>query len=231
MSTLTEAKELTKRFKNREVIKGLSMEVRENEVLALIGENGTGKSTTLSMLLGILQPDSGAVWRWREDYKAHVGVQLQATPFFEGYSAEENLTLFAALYHVKLTKREISERLEQCGLAGASKTPAAKLSLGQQKRLAIAVTTVHRPKLIVLDEPTAGLDPRARHEVRQMIRTLAQEGVTVLFSSHDMEEVARTANRVILMHGGRVAAEGTPEELLSAYGGDNLEEVYMRLTY
>lgn len=231
MSTLIEAKELTKRFKNREVIKGLSMEVRENEVLALIGENGTGKSTTLSMLLGILQPDSGAVCRWREDYKAHVGVQLQATPFFEGYSAEENLTLFAALYHVKLTKREISERLEQCGLAGARKTPAAKLSLGQQKRLAIAVTTVHRPKLIVLDEPTAGLDPRARHEVRQMIRTLAQEGVTVLFSSHDMEEVARTANRVILMHGGRVAAEGTPEKLLSAYGGDNLEEVYMRLTY
>lgn len=230
MSTLIEAKELTKRFKNREVVKGLSMEVRENEVLALIGENGTGKSTTLSMLLGILQPDSGTVRRWCEDYKAHVGVQLQATPFFEGYSAEENLTLFAALYHVKLTKQEIAERLEQCGLADAKKTPAARLSLGQQKRLAIAVTTVHHPKLIVLDEPTAGLDPRARHEVRQMIGNLAQDGVTVLFSSHDMEEVARTANRIILMHGGRIAAEGTPEELLSAHGGENLEEVYMKLT-
>lgn len=230
MSHLIEARGLIKRFHGREVVKGLNMEIRENEVLALIGENGAGKSTTLLMLLGILAPDDGVIERWREDYRAHVGVQLQATPFFEGYSAEENLALFAALYKVRFTKQEIAKKLEQCGLQDARKTPAARLSLGQQKRLAIAVTTVHSPKLVVLDEPCSGLDPRARQEVRAMIRALAQNGVTVIFSSHDMEEVSRTASRIILLHEGGVAAQGSPDELLAAHGAQSLEDVYMKLT-
>ncbi|MEK5238820.1 ABC transporter ATP-binding protein [Paenibacillus sp. FSL L8-0470] len=227
---LIEAKGIHKQFHNREVVKGIDLEIRQGEVLALIGTNGAGKSTTLAMLLGILQPDSGEITRWRDDYRAHIGVQLQSTPFFEGYTAEENLALFAALYHVKLSKAQIRNKLEECNLADAGKTPAARLSGGQQKRLAIAVTAIHNPDLIVLDEPAAGLDPRARQEIRRMIERLAGNKVTVLFSSHDMEEVSRIADRLILMDNGQIVAEGQPEDLLQQYHAEKLEDLYLQLT-
>lgn len=227
---LMEAKGIRKRFHNREVVKGIDLEIRQGEILALIGTNGAGKSTTLAMLLGILPPDAGTITRWRDDYKAHIGVQLQSTPFFEGYTAEENLRLFAALYNVKMDQGQIQQKLEECNLQDAGKTLASRLSGGQQKRLAIAVTTLHHPDLMILDEPAAGLDPRARHEIRTMIVKLARNGVTVLFSSHDMEEVSRIADRIILMHEGQIAAQGEPESLLKQYHAENLESFYLELT-
>lgn len=227
---LMEAKGIHKQFHNREVVKGIDVEIRQSEILALIGTNGAGKSTTMGMLLGILPPDAGAITRWREDYKAHIGVQLQSTPFFEGYTTEENLQLFAALYNLRMGKEQIQKKLEECNLQEARKTLASRLSGGQQKRLAIAVTTLHNPDLIILDEPAAGLDPRARHEVRTMIKRLAQNKVTVLFSSHDMEEVSRIADRIILMHEGLIVAQGEPESLLQQYHTENLESLYLALT-
>lgn len=227
---LMEAKGIHKQFHNREVVKGIDVEIRQGEILALIGTNGAGKSTTMGMLLGILPPDAGAITRWREDYKAHIGVQLQSTPFFEGYTTEENLQLFAALYNLQMGKEQIRKKLEECNLQEARKTLASRLSGGQQKRLAIAVTTLHNPDLIILDEPAAGLDPRARHEVRTMIKRLAQNKVTVLFSSHDMEEVSRIADRIILMHEGLIVAQGEPESLLQQYHTENLESLYLALT-
>lgn len=227
---LMEAKGIHKQFHNREVVKGIDVEIRQGEILALIGTNGAGKSTTIGMLLGILQPDAGTITRWREDYKAHIGVQLQSTPFFEGYTTEENLQLFAALYNLRMGKEQIQKKLEECNLQEARKTLASRLSGGQQKRLAIAVTTLHNPDLIILDEPAAGLDPRARHEVRTMIKRLAQNKVTVLFSSHDMEEVSRIADRIILMDEGLIVAQGEPESLLQQYHTENLESLYLELT-
>lgn len=227
---LMEAKGIHKQFHNREVVKGIDVEIRQSEILALIGTNGAGKSTTMGMLLGILPPDAGAITRWREDYKAHIGVQLQSTPFFEGYTTEENLQLFAALYNLRMGKEQIQKKLEECNLQEARKTLASRLSGGQQKRLAIAVTTLHNPDLIILDEPAAGLVPRGRHEVRTMIKRLAQNKVTVLFSSHDMEEVSRIADRIILMHEGLIVAQGEPESLLQQYHTENLESLYLELT-
>ena len=226
---LIEAKQIHKSFRGRDVIKGIDMQIRRGEVLAIIGPNGAGKSTALSMMLGIIQPDAGEIQRWRTDYKAHIGAQLQSTPFFEGYSAEENLALFAAFYHVKLSKEHIHQKLKDCDLFDARRTPAVRLSGGQQKQLAIAITTVHNPELIVLDEPAAGLDPVARHDIRSMIRRLASRNVTVVFSSHDMEEVSKIADRVILIHQGCIVTEGQPSELLSMYRTDNLEDVYIQI--
>ncbi|WP_330511003.1 ABC transporter ATP-binding protein [Mobilisporobacter senegalensis] len=120
--------------------------------------------------------------------------------------------------------------MEECNLQEARKTLASRLSGGQQKRLAIAVTTLHNPDLIVLDEPAAGLDPRARNEIRDMIKKLAETGVTVLFSSHDMEEVSRIADRIILMHEGKIVAQGQPGNLLQQYHAENLENLYLELT-
>lgn len=226
---LMKAKGIRKQFHNREVVKGIDVEIQQGEILALIGTNGAGKSTALAMILGILPPDTGTITRWREDYKAHIGVQLQSTPFFEGYTAEENLRFFATLYNLKMDKEQIRKKLEECNLQEARRTLASRLSGGQQKRLAIAVTTLHNPDLIVLDEPAAGLDPRARHEIRDMIVKLAKAGVTVLFSSHDMEEVSHIADRIILMHDGQIAAQGQPESLLQQYHAENLESLYLEL--
>lgn len=230
MIDLIQATDLHKHFKGREVVKGVSLTIKKGEIVALIGTNGAGKSTTLAMLLGMLEPDSGSVITWRADFQAHVGVQLQSTPFFEGYTTEENLALFAALYHMKLSKADIRNKLEQCHLLDVRKTPAVSLSGGQQKRLAIAVTTLHNPELIVLDEPAAGLDPRARHEIQVLIQNVAANQCTVIFSSHDMEEVARIADRLILMHEGKIVAEGAPHDLVEQYNAEHLEDLYLQLT-
>lgn len=143
---------------------------------------------------------------------------------------EENLRIFAALYNVRMDKKQIQTKLEECNLHESRKTLASRLSGGQQKKLAIAVTTLHNPDLIILDKPAAGLDPRARHEVRTMIKRLAENNVTVLFSSHDMEEVSRIADRIILMHEGLIVAQGEPENLLQQYYAENLESLYLELT-
>lgn len=227
---LISAKGLVKGFKKRRVIHGIDFEIRKGEVLALVGPNGVGKSTTIAMVLGILQPDEGYIEYWRPDYRGFVGAQLQSTPFFEGFTAEENLKLFAALYQTKLNQQQIREKLESCHLTEAGKTAAIKLSIGQQKRLAIAVTNVHHPELLVLDEPTAGLDPRARYEIKEMIRTMTKNNQTVLFSSHDMEEVEQLADRLIFMNEGIIIDEGKPVDLIEKHQVKNLEEVYLQLT-
>ncbi|WP_041668173.1 ABC transporter ATP-binding protein [Acetobacterium woodii] len=221
---------LEKKFQNKQVVHGLDLEIKQGEILALIGPNGVGKSTTIAMLLGIIQPDKGSVSYWRNDYKKHIGAQLQTTPFFEGYSARENLKLFGALYQVKLSDEEINHKLACYHLSDTGRTPAVKLSLGQQKRLAIGVTTVHEPELIILDEPTAGLDPRASHEIKKMILNMSENQRTVLFSSHNMDEVEEIADRVIFMNHGQIVAAGKPEDLTKKHQVKNLELLYLKLT-
>ncbi len=228
--SLISAKGLIKRYRKREVVKGIDLDIRQGEVVAIIGPNGAGKSTTLSMLLGILTPDEGTVAYWRKDYRSRIGVQLQATPFFEGYTAEENMRLFAALYEVSLNEEQLEEKLQACGLLEVRHTPAVRLSIGQQKRLAIALTTVHQPDLIVLDEPTAGLDPRSRRDIRNAIIDLAASGKSIIFSSHDMDEVERMADRVVILASGRIVAQGKPDELLARYDSDELESLYFKMT-
>lgn len=230
MENLITAKNLTKRYGKRTVVNAIDFNIKKGEKLALIGTNGAGKSTTISMLLGMVKPDEGTVEYWCDDYNGKIGVQLQATPFFEGYSAEENLHFFASLYNKKLEKEDVRSILENCNLYEVRNTLAHRLSVGQQKRLAIAVTTLHSPELIILDEPTAGLDPKARYEIKKLINGLAQGGITVMFSSHDLDEVWNVADRLIFLHQGQVVANGRPEELLEKFNVSNLEELYLLLT-
>src|SRR5690606_28587003 len=140
------------------------------EILAVIGPNGAGKSTTLEMLLGVRTPDSGRVTYWTKNPRKEIGVQVQDTPFFPGLTTAENLRLFASFYGVRLTRERLSAILAECNLEDAANTEAARLSGGQQKRLAIAAALVHSPKVVFLDEPTAALDPIARREIRSLIR-------------------------------------------------------------
>ena len=230
MNNLLEAHNLVKRYGDRVVVKDVDLVVAPGEVVGLIGPNGAGKSTTLEMVLGLRMPDSGGVVFWRKDPLRQIGVQLQTTPFFRGLTVAENLTLFANFYGVRLTKQQVADLLARCGLSEVARTEAARLSGGQQKRLAIALTLAHEPRLIFLDEPTAALDPRARHEIRELIRTLASNGTAIVFTSHDMEEVSKLAGRVVLIIEGRVHAEGKPTDLLVGYSVNSLEELYLKLT-
>jgi ABC-2 type transport system ATP-binding protein len=230
MSHLLEAHHLVKRYGRHKAIDGVSLDVSPGEIVALIGPNGAGKSTTLEVILGLRTADDGQVVFWRDDPRREIGIQLQATPFFRGLTAAENLRLFASFYGVRLSRTQIAAILERCGLAEAARTEAARLSGGQQKRLAIAVALAHSPRLIFLDEPTAALDPRGRHEIRTLMRSLASTGVAIVFSSHDMEEVGKLADRVVLIVAGRVRADGTPSDLLARFGAASLEDLYLDLT-
>jgi ABC-2 type transport system ATP-binding protein len=230
MSHLLEAHNLVKHYGHHTAVDGVSLDVSPGEVVALIGPNGAGKSTTLEIILGLRAADGGNVVFWRDDPQREIGIQLQVTPFFRGLTATENLQLFASFYGVRLSRTRIAALLERCDLAGAARTEAAKLSGGQQKRLAIALALTHRSRLLFLDEPTAALDPRARHDIRALIRSLVSEGVAVVFTSHDMEEVGKLADRVVLIVAGHVRADGAPAELLARFGVASLEDLYLDLT-
>lgn len=230
MNNLLETHGLVKRYGDRVAVRGIDFYVNTGEVVGVIGPNGAGKSTLLEMILGLRTPDAGTIAFSLDHPHRQIGVQLQSTPFFRGLTTAENLTLFANFYGVRLHRQQVTEILGQCGLADAARVEAARLSGGQQKRLAIAMTLAHKPRLIFLDEPTAALDPRARREIRNLIRSLASSGTSIVFTSHDMEEVGKLADRVVLIVEGRVCAEGTPANLLSQYAVNSLEELYLNLT-
>jgi ABC-2 type transport system ATP-binding protein len=230
MSTLVDARGLVKRYGDHTVVNGIDVSVVPSTVVAIIGPNGAGKSTTLDLMVGLRTPDSGTVTYWCADPRGQIGVQLQTTPFFRGLTAAENLRLFASFYGVPLGRRQVAEMLERCELGGVARVEAAKLSGGQKKRLAIAVALAHEPRLLFLDEPTAALDPRSRREIRAQLRSLAAGGVAVVFTSHDMEEVGKLADRIILIVAGRVRAEGSPSALLAEFGASSLEDVFLHLT-
>lgn len=227
---LIQARNLQKSYNKRSIVKGINLDVHSNEILAVIGPNGAGKSTTLEMLIGLRKSDGGKINYWMKSYKEKIGVQLQSAPFFVGLNAFENLMLFASFYKRKLTEEQVNQVLKMCGLYESRKTDASKLSGGQQKRLAISIALIHNPELIFLDEPTAALDPRARQEIHELIRVLHQQGKTIVFTSHDMDEVEKLATRIIMIDQGEIIAQGEPEKLCETYNVSGLEELYLQLT-
>jgi ABC-2 type transport system ATP-binding protein len=224
------AKAIQKAYGKKKVVKSISLGIQEKEILAVIGPNGAGKSTTLEMLIGLRQADAGEISYWHEQYKEKMGVQLQAATFFSSLTASENARLFGAFYRKAFTKKQVEKILSMCGLYEARSVEATKLSGGQQKRLAIVIATIHNPELLFLDEPTAALDPNARQEIHSLIRQLHSQGKTIVFTSHDMEEVDKLATRVIMIDQGNIIAEGKPAELCKMHQVSRLEELYQKLT-
>lgn len=220
---------LEKKYGNRHVVKGIDLEIKENEILGVIGPNGAGKSTCLELLIGLKERDGGSIQYFLEDFKENIGVQLQSSSFFPGLSVSENLKLFGAFYKRNVNKYELNDILLKCGLTESANTEASKLSGGQQKRLAIAITLIHNPKLIFLDEPTAALDPISRREIHALVRQVNDEGRTVVFTSHDMEEVSHIADRIIFIDKGKIICEGEPKLLIAEHEVTNLESLYIKL--
>lgn len=225
---LISAKNIEKKFNKNIILKDVSLDINKGEVIALVGPNGSGKTTLINILLGILKADKGELKINIEDYKKHIGLQLQSTPFFEGYNVKDNILMFSALYDIKMSDEEIESILNKYNLN--PKTPAIKLSGGEQKKLAIMIATMQNPDLLIFDEPTASLDPRERYNIKNMILELAKNNKTILFTSHDLEEVEDIASKIVFLYKGEVLEKGSKEELLKKYNFDSLEKVYLHIT-
>ncbi|MCM6776686.1 ABC transporter ATP-binding protein [Nocardia sp. CDC159] len=211
---------VVKRYGDVTAVDGLSFEVHRAEVLALLGPNGAGKTTTVEMCEGFGAPDAGAVRVLGLDpiadsdaLRPRIGVMLQGGGAYPGSRAGEMLDLVAAYSADPLDPDWL---LDTLGLHEARRTPYRRLSGGQQQRLALACALVGRPELVFLDEPTAGMDAQARHLVWELIDALRRDGVSVLLTTHMMDEAEQLADRLVIIDHGRIVAEGTPAEVTSA---------------
>jgi ABC-2 type transport system ATP-binding protein len=216
-------------------VDGLTFTLPMGETWGLLGGNGAGKSTTIAMLLGLLVPTSGRVVALGHDMATDRFAALARMNFSSPYIAlphrltvEENLRVYADLYGVPDAKRRIAELVEQFALADFATRPAGQLSAGQKTRVALAKALVNRPALLLLDEPTASLDPDTGDWVRSTLEHYsAQSGASILLASHNMAEVERLCSNVLMLKGGRVVDDGSPAALVAKYGRDDLEEVFL----
>ena len=220
-----EVQHLTKRFGDLIAVSDVSFEVQRGEVFAFLGPNGSGKSTTIRMLCGILAPTAGTgrvlgydIRTESEEIKRHIGYMSQRFSLYEDLTVRENLEFYAGIYEVPRATlgTRVSELIAMAGLAGREGQLAAHLSGGWKQRLALGCAIVHRPPLLFLDEPTAGVDPVSRREFWTMIHELAATGVTVFASTHYLDE-AEHAGRVAMIHGGRLTALATPADFKAHY--------------
>jgi ABC-2 type transport system ATP-binding protein len=225
--TLT-AEGVTRRFGSREAVTDVSFALRPAEIVALIGPNGAGKTTLLSMLAGVLAPSEGTVRVGGDgsgggDGVGRVGWVPQEPALYRKLSVAENLRLFARLERVSSVPAAVERMLEQTGLADRANEPVGLLSGGNQQRLNIAIGLLREPAVLLLDEPSASLDPRQRERLWEFIGRLRQDGTTVLYSTHDVGEAARHAARVIVLADGALLFDGPPAGL----GTGDFERVFV----
>ena len=215
---------LTKRYGDRTVVDHLSMQVQRGEIYGFLGPNGSGKTTSIRMMCGLLTPDGGSGRTLGHDIvheaaaiKAQVGYMTQRFGLYEDLSLRENLEFVARIYGMDRIRERVAQTLERLGLSQRQHQLAGSLSGGWKQRLALAACMLHQPRLLLLDEPTAGVDPKARRDFWEEIHTLAAEGMTVLVSTHYMDEAER-CHRLGYIAYGRLLACGTPAELIANSG-------------
>ena len=219
-----DVKGLTKRFGNKIAVDHVDLQVPRGEVWGFLGPNGSGKTTTIRMLCGLLRPDAGQgtclghdVLREAEAIKREVGYMTQRFSYWEDLSIRENLEFVGRVYEVPDYKQRVQDTLERLGLTERQEQLAGHLSGGWKQRLALAACMLHDPKLLLLDEPTAGVDPQARRDFWEEIHRLSQQGLTVLVSTHYMDEAER-CDRIVYISAGRIIARGTVQEVIGRSG-------------
>jgi ABC-2 type transport system ATP-binding protein len=226
---------LTKRYGANLAVNDISFTVPAGTTFGLLGGNGAGKTTTIAMLLGLLMPSSGTIHALGHDMATDRFRALARMNFSSPYlslphrlTVAENLRVYTHLYDVPNPKRRIAELAEELNLGGFLKRPAGDLSAGQKTRVALAKSLINRPDLLLLDEPTASLDPDTGDMVRSLLeRYRRQSGCTILLASHNMAEVERLCDDVLMLKQGHIVDRGSPDALISRFGRVNLEEVFL----
>ncbi|KJB87406.1 antibiotic ABC transporter ATP-binding protein [Paenibacillus sp. E194] len=219
-----EIRGLTKKFGDFIAVDNMSLSIREGEIFGFLGSNGAGKSTTINMVSSLLRPTGGEIRILEKDIMKHsrfakmnLGVVPQDLAIYEDMTAYENVSFFAGLYGLRGT--ELKERTEEAltfvGLGDKAKSFPKNFSGGMKRRLNIACAIAHKPKLIIMDEPTVGIDPQSRNYILTSVRKLNESGCTIIYTSHYMEEVEEICSRIAIVDHGKIIAEGTKEQLKS----------------
>ena len=226
-----EVQNVCKSFKDVDAVRNISLRVESGEALALLGPNGAGKTTLVEMIEGVQIPDSGEILilgkSWNNDehfLRQQIGLALQETRFQERLTVEETLQLFASFYQLK--KERTNEVLEIIQLESKNRTWVVELSGGQRQRLALGIAILQRPKILILDEPTTGLDPNARRDLWKILEDFKATGTTLILTTHYMEEAEFLCERILMLNHGKILADGTLNQLLDKFGeGDLIEYV------
>ncbi|OOP70796.1 lantibiotic protection ABC transporter ATP-binding protein [Clostridium beijerinckii] len=220
---ILETKNLCKNFKKQEAVKDISVLVKKNSIYGLLGPNGAGKSTLLKMVTGMLRPSSGEILfdghKWSRKDLREIGSLIESAPLYENLTAKENLKVRTTV--LGLPDSRIEEVLHVVELEDTGKKRAGQFSMGMKQRLGIAIALLNNPKLLILDEPTNGLDPFGIQELRELIRSFPKKGITVILSSHMLSEVEQIADHIGIISGGILGYQGELKK------GEDLEKLFM----
>lgn len=226
MEYIIQTKNLTKTYKNQKANNDIALKVPKNSIYGLLGPNGAGKSTLLKMLTGMINPTSGEIIynknQWERKNLLEIGALIEQPPIYENLTARENLKVRTLLY--KLPESRIDEVLQIVQLTNTGKKKAGKFSMGMKQRLGIAIALLNNPKLLILDEPTNGLDPIGIGELRELIKSFPQKGITVILSSHILTEVKQIADYIGIIANGKLMYQEKIEENI------DLENLFLEVT-
>ncbi|GKS59149.1 hypothetical protein YTPLAS18_26760 [Nitrospira sp.] len=234
---IVDVRDLTKRFGDFTAVDGVSFSIQPGEILGLLGPNGAGKTTTFQMLLGLITPTSGTISMFGLDLATHREAILQQVNFSSTYismpyslTVEENLRVIARLYGLSDVDRRLDDVMKLLEMGDIRLKLTRKLSSGQMTRLTLAKAILTEPKILLLDEPTASLDPDIAHKVRAVLRHVQRStGLSMLYTSHNMREMEEMSDRIIFLQRGRIVAEGTARSIVEKFGQGDLEEVFLKL--
>ena len=238
MKNLVEVKNIKKNYGKNEAVKGISFNIEEDEILGLLGPNGSGKTTTIGMLLGLLKPTSGEIFINGQKLEGNRIEILEQINFISPYielpkklTVIQNLTVYGKLYKINNINERIEFLSEKLRLAELLNNITGELSSGQKNRVSLAKALINEPKVLLLDEPTASLDPEVGDFVRSFLEDYKKEKkISILLASHNMNEVTRLCKSILMMKDGIIIDEGNPEELINKHGRKNLEEVFLKLS-
>ena len=238
MKNLVEVKNLKKKYDSKEAVKGISFNIKENEILGLLGPNGCGKTTTIGMMLGLLKPSNGEILIDGKKIEENRIETLKKINFISPYielpkklTVRQNLIVYCKLYNILDIKSRIEYLVEKLRLEELLNRVTGELSSGQKNRVSLAKALINNPRVLFLDEPTASLDPEIGDFVRGFLENYKKEKkISILLASHNMNEITRLCKMVLMMKDGAIIDKGCPEELIQKHGRKNLEEVFLKLS-